>query len=129
MSSSVLTAFNNHFAEFVDDIHRAFPEDVDILTAKNSLLAIRKINPKMIIKCWDSFVVGKYKPVIEAGDLSFFMDKDYSSDLRNTPESKKITEAIDRLRAPVKMMNEEEKAKILKYIQNLTKLSEVYQGL
>ena len=126
MSSSILTAFNNHFTEFVDDIQRVFPDDVDILTAKNSLFAVRKMNPKMIIKCWDTFVVGNYKSVIEAGDLSFFMDKDYSADLKNNNESKKITEAIDRLRTPVKMMNEEEKAKIMKYIQNLTKLSEMY---
>jgi hypothetical protein len=127
MSSGILSVFNNHFVEFVEDIHRAFPDDVDILTAKNSLLMIRKANPKMIIKCWDAFVVGKYKAAIEAGDISFFIDKDYFNDLQSSPESKKINEAIDRLRAPVKMMNEEEKIKILKYIQNLTKLSEAYK--
>jgi accessory colonization factor AcfC len=127
MSSGILSVFNNHFVEFVEDIHRVFPDDVDILTAKNSLLMIRKANPKMIIKCWDVFIVGKYKTVIEGGDISFFIDKDYSNDLQTNRESKKINDAIDRLRAPVKMMNEEEKAKIVKYLQNLTKLSEAYK--
>jgi len=127
MSSGILSVFNNHFVEFVEDIHRVFPDDVDILTAKNSLLMIRKANPKMIIKCWDVFIVGKYKTVIEGGDISFFINKDYSNDLQTNRESKKINDAIDRLRAPVKMMNEEEKAKIVKYLQNLTKLSEAYK--
>ena len=126
-SSSILAAFNNHFIEFVNDIHRVFPDDVDIMTAKNSMIALRKINPKIIIKSWDLFVVGKYKSVIESGDIRFFMDKDYSSDLSKNPNSKKIMDAIDRLREPVKMMNLEERTKIVKYIQNLTKLSEIYK--
>ena len=27
--SQILTAFNNHFTEFVDDVKRVFPEDVE----------------------------------------------------------------------------------------------------
>ena len=50
MSSNILTAFNDHFVDFVTDIHKVFPDDVDVLTAKNSLLTIRKVNPKMIVK-------------------------------------------------------------------------------
>ena len=44
MSSNILTAFNDHFVEFISDIQNVFPEDHDILVAKNSLLAIRKMN-------------------------------------------------------------------------------------
>ena len=32
--------------------NHVFPENADVLTAKNSLLMIRKANPKMIIKIW-----------------------------------------------------------------------------
>ena len=46
MASNILTAFNDHFVEFVTDIQSVFPEDHDILVAKNSLLAIRKANQK-----------------------------------------------------------------------------------
>ena len=49
-NNNILTVFNDHFTEFVSDIQNVFPEDADILTAKNSLFAIRKANPKMIIK-------------------------------------------------------------------------------
>ncbi len=126
---TLLTAFNDHFMEFVNDIHEVFPNDVDILSAKNSFSMIRKMNPKLLIKSWDSLVVGKYQGAIESGDLSFFMNKDYTSDLKdvpNNPNAERITSAIDRLRTPIKSMSPDNQAKIIKYIQNLTKISNLY---
>ena len=73
--SNLLTAFNDHFVEFLTDIQRVFPDDVDVLTAKNALLAIRKTNPKMIVKIWTKFIVGEYKKEIDAGDIAFFINK------------------------------------------------------
>jgi hypothetical protein len=123
MSSNILTAFNDHFVDFVTDIHNVFPDDVDVLTAKNSLLTIRKLNPKMIVKIWNTFIVGKYKKEIEAGDLGFFINKDYADDVSSAQNSDKIMESINRLRNPVKQMSIENQTKVMKYIQNLTKLS------
>ena len=123
--SNILTAFNDHFAEFINDVHLVFPQDTDILSAKNALLAIRKANPKMIVKIWNSFIVGKYKGEIEAGNLDFFMNKDYSNDIANSNNSDKIMESIDRLRGPIKNMTTENQSKVMKYIQNLTRLSEM----
>ena len=121
--SNILTAFNDHFLEFVDDIQSVFPEDPDILTAKNALIAIRKANPKMIVKIWKTYIVGKYKDQIDAGNLDFFMNKDYSSDVAAAQNSDKIMESINRLREPIKNMTPDDQAKTMKYIQNLTKLS------
>lgn len=126
---TLLTAFNDHFMEFVNDIHEVFPDDVDILSAKNSFSMVRKMNPKLLIKSWDSLVVGKYQSAIEAGDLSFFMNKDYTHDLQavpNNPNAERIVSAIDRLRMPIKSMSSDNQAKIMKYIQNLTKISNLY---
>jgi hypothetical protein len=128
-ASTILTAFNDHFMEFVNDIASVFPEDPDILSAKNSFLLIRKANPKMIIKIWHRYVVEKYEAIIDSGDISFFITKDYSDDLTNAENSEKITEAIDRLRNPVKLMTPEDQQKVMKYIQNLKKLSTIYQNL
>ena len=124
---SLLTAFNDHFNDFVSDIQSVFPEDPDILTAKNALLAIRKANPRLIVKIWNTYIVGKYKGVIEKGDIGFFLNKDYSQDLVNSENSGKIMEAIDRLRNPVKEMSPENQAKAMKYIQNLTKIAALYE--
>ena len=121
--SNILTVFNDHFIEFVNDVHCVFPDDPDILTTKNALTAIRKANPKMIVKIWNTFIVGKYKGEIESGNLEFFINKDYSGDVSTAQHSDKIMESIDRLREPIKQMTPEEQAKTMKYIQNLTKLS------
>ena len=126
--SNILSAFNDHFVEFISDIQTVFPDDHDILMAKNSLIAIRKANPKMIIKIWNGLIVGKYKKEIEAGDLTFFINNDYSQDLANSYNSKQITDAVDRLRQPIKLMSDENKAKTIKYIQNLTKLATIFDA-
>ena len=123
MATNFLTVFNDHFVEFINDIQSVFPDDVDILTAKNSLLAVRKANPKLLVRIWLKYVVMPYQREIESGNLDFFIEKDYATDLSISGNSDKIMEAIDRLRNPVKQMNPEEQEKTMKYIQNLSKLA------
>jgi hypothetical protein len=123
--SNILTAFNDHFSDFLNDIQSVFPNDPDILSAKNALTMIRKANPKMIVKIWKTFIADKYRTQIELNDISFFIDKDYSSDISTASGSDKIMESIDRLREPIRNMAPDNQAKVMKYIQNLTKLSEL----
>ena len=125
MANNILTAFNDHFIEFVNDVHCVFPDDADILATKNALTTIRKLNPRMIVKIWNSFIVSKYKSEIEAGNIEFFVNKDYAQDVSVSNNSDKIMESIDRLREPIKNMSVENQAKVMKYIQNLTKLSQL----
>ena len=123
--TNLLTVFNDHFSEFVNDIQSVFPDDPDILTAKNALFAIRKANPKLLVKIWIKFVYTPYKNEIDSGNINFFITKDYSDDLAQAKNDNadKIMESIDRLRKPVKEMSAENQAKTMKYIQNLSKLS------
>ena len=123
MTTNFVTIFNDHFNEFVNDIQSVFPDDTDILTAKNALLAIRKANPKLIVRIWIKYVYNPYKEQIEAGDITFFLTKDYANDLARNDNSDKIMESIDRLRSPIKNMSPENQAKTMKYIQNLSKLA------
>ena len=71
--TNILTAFNEHFIEFINDIQMVFPEDIDILTAKNALLGIRKANPKMIVKIWSTF--SPFVPFLLFGLLVLFFNK------------------------------------------------------
>jgi hypothetical protein len=123
MTTNLVTVFNDHFSEFVNDVQSVFPDDADILTAKNALIAIRKANPKLLVRIWIKYVYTPYKEQIEAGDINFFLTKDYSSDLARNDNADKIMESIDRLRKPVKDMSPENQAKTMKYIQNLSKLA------
>jgi hypothetical protein len=132
MSSSntnLLTIFNNHFVEFLADIQNVFPEDTDILTAKNSLVAIRKANPKLIVRIWIKYVANPYQDRIIAGDVKFFIEKDYAKDLTRSAHADQIMDCIDRLRDPVKQMSPDNQAKTMKYIQNLCKLASMVSNI
>lgn len=122
-NTNLLTIFNDHFVEFLTDIHNVFPDDTDILAAKNSLIAIRKANPKLIVRIWLKYVANPYQDRIVAGDVNFFIEKDYSNDLTRSGNAEHIMECIDRLRNPVKQMSPENQSKTMKYIQNLCKLA------
>ena len=122
-NTNLLTIFNDHFVEFITDIHNVFHEDPDILTAKNALISIRKANPRLIVKIWIKYVADPYHDRILAGDLNFFIEKDYAGDLTRSNHTDQIMESIDRLRNPVKQMDPENQKKTMKYIQNLCKIS------
>jgi hypothetical protein len=121
--SNFTTIFSDHFTEFLEDVHSIFPDDADILTAKNALTAIRKANPKLLVKFWVNYVVIPYKNQIDAGDISFFLTKDYSSDVSRSENADKIMNSIDRLRGPISQMNFSDQEKTMKYIQNLSKIA------
>ena len=73
--TSIVGAFNNHFMELVQDICNVFPDDVDIQSAKNSFILIKKANPKLLVKSWDIFVVQKYHKKFRMGNLNIFWIK------------------------------------------------------
>jgi hypothetical protein len=122
----IMKAFNDHFVEFLDDIQRVFPDDADIATVKNSLIAMRKANPRLIMATFKKSVSGTYHDQIEKGDLEFFINKDYGNDLGEGGVSNSVLEKIDLLREPVRNMDESDQKKAIKYIQNLTKLCDLY---
>ena len=122
----ILKAFNNHFIEFVDDVANYFNDSLDIKTTANALKTMRKANPKLIIRIWNENIVSKYSLEIESGDISFFLNKDYNSDLVDMDNNNGVLESIDKLRGPIKSMPKEDQEKSMKYIQNLTKLCKLY---
>ena len=124
--SSILRAFNAHFFDFIDDLISIFPNNNDLSLAKTTFDTIKKANPSAIVKAWLKFVYLPYENVINAGDISFFFDKDYSEDLLNVSNSNKILNIIDTFRTPIKEMGDVNKEHTTKYIQNLSKLSIMY---
>ena len=121
--TNITTIFNNHFTEFINDIYNVFPNNVKLLAAKNALFAIRRANPKMILKMWISYIAEPYKTQIESSDISFFLQKDYSNDFVDYMQSDDIMDYINMIRDPIKNMTPDNQAKAMKYIQNLSKIS------
>jgi len=127
--STLMRAFNKHFFDFLDDIINIYPENNEIKYARTSFDTIKRANPTLILKAWYTFVYQPYKDVIDAGNIDFFFEKDYGGDLANLANSNDIMKMIDKIRAPIKAMDDSNKAHSAKYIQNLSKLSTAYSAL
>lgn len=124
--STYSRAFNAHFFEFLDDIISIFPDNTDIKSARVSFETIKRANPTIIIKAWYTYVYVPYKETLDAGDISYFINKDYKDDLSTLGNAGELLNIIDKLRAPLRSMSATSVEHSTKYIQNLCKLSTLY---
>ena len=126
---TVSKAFNKLFFDFLEDIKTIFPENNDITYAKNSFETIKKLNTTALIKAWYLHVYSQYSSKIDSGDIEFFINKDYSQDLAGVTTGGDIIKMIDKIRGPISQMETVNKEHCAKYIQNLSKLSHLYNSL
>ena len=124
-NSLILSTFIAQIDEYLDDISKTYSVDNRFERGRLYLEGIKKSNPRMIITTWKSMVTDKYASQIEAGDIEYFLNKDFTEDASGnyTPT---IDSVIQELRSTVRRMSDENKAVSLKYIQNLCKLSKLY---
>jgi len=127
--STILKTFNTHFFEFLDDLISIFPECKDLVVARKSLDTIRKLNPSTVLKVWLSSVYTPYKDTIDAGNMDFFLEKDYGGDLATMANGGDILKIIDLMRERVRIMSETNKTHSMKYMQNLSKLATIYASM
>ena len=125
--STLLKGFNNLFFEFLDDILTVFPGNKEIKYAKNSFDIMRKANPIILIRAWYNRVYTPYRDQIDSGDISFFFDKDYNSDLNKVQGSEEIMKMIDKIRKPLQDMGDANKEHSAIYIHKLSKISFLYK--
>ena len=124
--SFIMRSFNTHFIELLDDILLIYPDNIEILTARKFFITIKQMNPAILIKSWYINVYQKYKEYISQGNLDFFFNKDYSSDLLDVADSDDIIKMIDNVRNPFSKMSVENKIHSVSYLNNLNKLSVLY---
>ena len=127
--STIMRTFNTHFMEFLDDIISIFPEKREIQVAKTGFETIKQSNPTLIIRMWNSHIYQRYGDAVDNGDIDFFFDKDYATDLVESQQYNEIMKFIDEFRQPLREMNEVNRQHSIKYIQNLSKLSSMYASL
>ena len=126
-SHALLRAFNDHFEEFMDDVLRVFPDDAECNRASAALRAMRRANPGLIIRVFGDRVCEPYRSEISAGELAFFVDKDYRNDVQAASFASPALSKIEALRAPIRAMGEADKKAVIKYMQNLLRLVDMYQ--
>ena len=127
--TTILKAFNNQFEEFLEDVEVLFPENSDIKTTKTGLNMLRKANPKMIVSVWYRYICLKYEAEIEKENLEYFLNKDYSNDLKmDEGATNKVLDGIDKIREPLRHLDPTNKKKTIQYLKNLNQLSKIYNN-
>jgi len=124
--STVLKTFNIQFFSFLDDLLNVFPDKDDIKIGKKSFETIKRANPTIIIKIWFSHIYTVYRESIDTGDIEYFINKDYQNDLQNLANNGEVMRIINTLREPIGQMDGANKEHTIKYLQVLSKLSQLY---
>lgn len=131
-NSQILRAFNDHFMELIADVELVFKGDREVETLCNAFRVFRRLNPKLIIVTYKDQVVSKYREAIEKDDFNFWLEHDYHNDIHsnfedpNNNTAGEIVKKIDELRETISKMEENNKKKVLTYIKNLMKISDLY---
>ncbi len=127
--SFILKSFLNHLMEFVDEVIKLYPKNINLKTGKTFLTMLRRANPKKVIVCWNDSVLKLYENEIREDNYDFFEKKDYTEDLlRNGwgEQIESILKIIDEIKDEIKDESEDNKRKALKYMINLNKLCKIY---
>jgi hypothetical protein len=127
--TTLLKAFNGQIEEFLEDIVILFPENRDIKTSKTALVMMKQANPKMLLSVWYRYIYLKYADKIEEENITYFLEKDYTEDVAKLENSgSSVIESINKLKGPLKELDEENTAKCLQYLKNLNNLSNMYMN-
>jgi len=122
----VLSTFIKQLDEWLEDITKSYqPNDSRFIKCKLYFETIKQGNPKLLITLWKSKITLPYKEQILEGNIDYFLNKDYKEDMSSNYNDT-IDNAIQDLRKIISTMNQENIQMSLKYIQNLCKLSELY---
>jgi hypothetical protein len=127
-----LANFVEQAIQMCSDILLVVPNDTDFLKAKTYIQAIAKVNKKMLVTNWYENVSKPYKNQILNGNLNFALQNDFATDVDNnsssTDESQYFTNIINKVKLITNELSDENVAKLIKYMQNLTNLSILYHN-
>jgi|GEM_PF-3437617 hypothetical protein len=121
----ILSTFIKQMDECIQDIEGIYAMDKRFIKVRLSFETVKKTNPKLILSSWKTMVTDKYDKQIEAGNLDYFLEKNYSEDI-NEPYTVSTDNTINEMKNAMSNMSAENKAVSLKYVQNLCKLSKLY---
>ena len=111
---SLKEVFCNQLLEFMDDVLRVFPNNLDLKTGKTFIVGLTKVSKKKLISIWKTSVVDVYEKEIMSGNKEYFINKDYSEDLGEGGTDKMMS-VVEDIRMLIRNTSEENKDKAIKY--------------
>lgn len=120
--------FNNTYFELLSFIKDNSNKNKEYIKFYNKNLLIKKTNIKYLIKSWYSHVTTIYYEQIMKGDISFFLNKDYSEEKKNV--SKEYIDSFEKSVIFLKNIYETLEPELLHifldYIKKITYYSYLY---
>ena len=128
-NAQILKTFGKQVEEFMEDMLVIFPNDNVILRGKMYFEMMKKANPRFIIRVWKNRIAAKYGEQIASGDVAIFVTMDLTEDTAESQADNKeeVVNHLQNIWGSIIKMDEDNRNKAIKYIQNITKLSEMYQ--
>lgn len=130
-NSIILSTFVKQLDECLEDIITTYPENCKVddrfLKCKMYFDALKRANPRLMIMTWKTMVNERYRAQILAGDVDFFIKKDYQDDAAEY-YNETVESAINDLRTTIRNMSPANITTSMKYIQNLCKLGDAYSA-
>ena len=113
----LLDAFFDQFNQFLTELNRLYPEDVDFPVFLTTLSLMKSTNPMLVVKFVKNDVIDVYGDKIDVKDESFFMNRSFEEHKENVN-----MDIISKVKNYIADMNPNTKDCVWSYIQILKKL-------
>jgi hypothetical protein len=132
MTQTLLSEFTNIMLIFIDFVIEKIPDDADLLKAQQHILRIKKINPRLIIRAWNTQIMFKYGKQIIENDFNYFLNIDLQNDIEenvNSCDINSTTDTLDRLRKRISELSECDKSSAMNFVSTLANISNKYYSV
>ena len=122
----VLTTFITELTNFIELLCNLLPQSKELQQNKTYFISCKKMNPRAILLSWHTDIADNFKKPIEEGNILFFAKHDYKNDPYLKEYSSFIIQMFENLKINIEKLKEDDKTTSMTYIQNLSKISELY---
>jgi hypothetical protein len=122
MPQTLVTLFNGHILEFIDDLCNIIENSEELLNIKSKIKKVILISSTKPIKLWKDSC-SKYDIEIENKNYNFFLQKSYIQDVKN---DNFLFTLFEKYKLQFSKEKKENKEKIMQFIYNLHKISKMY---
>tara|TARA_B110000027_G_C16039504_1_gene264698 strand:- start:449 stop:835 length:387 start_codon:yes stop_codon:yes gene_type:complete len=122
MPQTLITLFNSHIIEFIDDLCNIIDNSEELLNIKSKIKKVILISSSKPIKLWKD-TCSKYDIEIENKNYTFFLQKSYIQDVK---QDNFLFSLFEKYKTQLSIETTQNKEIIMQYIYNLHKISKMY---
>lgn len=126
---SCFKLFNSTYFELLKMMKENSDKNKDFLRFYNQNLFLKRANVKLFIRTWYTNITCFYMEPILNGNIQFFLEKDYSSEINENKDfsnSYSIESYVQYFKEIYNTLKQEDVDAFVQKVQELTKLSKLY---